>query len=114
MVASAVRWLHLAASPTFVVMALLSGGFGGAMPNALCSAMPMSAWTGMGLMYLLMSVFHAGPWLKLLASNCGTEAVSGGFRVNRIPALFVTTLQRCLPIRRAAPDVAPVVQKDLE
>ena len=59
--------LRFAATPTFAFMALLTGALGpGSM--AMCSAGP-SALTGMVPMYLLMSVFHAAPWLKLLADR---------------------------------------------
>jgi hypothetical protein len=45
------KWLALAASPTFAAMAVLTS-LGGMVP-----------------MYLLMSVFHAAPWLKLIADR---------------------------------------------
>ena len=69
---SAVRiaadWLCLAATPTFAIMALLAARDGG-QPDILCMAMQRaSPLTGMVAMYLLMSVFHARPWLKLI---CG-------------------------------------------
>ena len=56
--------LHLAATPTFAIMALLTCVLGDASP--LCGvASPLS---GMVPMYLLMSAFHLPPWLKLIAS----------------------------------------------
>ena len=56
--------LHLAAAPTFAIMALLTCVLGDASP--LCGvASPLS---GMVPMYLLMSAFHLPPWLKLMAS----------------------------------------------
>ena len=62
----AVDSLCLAATPTFAVMALLTA-FGGGEPDVLCAAMThASPLDGMTLMYLLMSVFHARPWLKVL------------------------------------------------
>jgi hypothetical protein len=58
-------WLGLAAAPTFAVMALLTAGFGGERMTMICSggsgAAPLG---GMAAMYLLMSAFHAAPWLK--------------------------------------------------
>ena len=61
--------LVLAASPTFAIMALLTG-LGGGPPDVLCSAaqdaLPL---TGMVPMYLLMSAFHATPWLKLIRAS---------------------------------------------
>src|ERR1700752_110731 len=39
----AADWLHLAAAPTFAIMALLTGVLGGGSPEALCSsASPLS------------------------------------------------------------------------
>jgi hypothetical protein len=56
--------LHLAAAPTFAIMALLTCVLGDASP--MCGvASPLS---GMVPMYLLMSAFHLPPWLKLIGS----------------------------------------------
>jgi hypothetical protein len=69
------RWLCLAATPTFAIMALLTGVLGGGPSNVLCSvaqeAFPLS---GMVPMYLLMSAFHSAPWLKLIS---GRRCVAG-------------------------------------
>jgi hypothetical protein len=63
----AADWLSLAAAPTFAFMALLTAVPGGGPLDMLCSAAPgASPFTGMALMYLLMSTFHLGPWLKLI------------------------------------------------
>jgi len=61
------KWLGLAASPTFAAMALLTSL--GSAPMALCSAPAGFPLSGMVPMYLLMSVFHAAPWLKLFAGR---------------------------------------------
>jgi hypothetical protein len=58
-------WLCLAAAPTFALMALLTA-FGGGPADILCSA-TQGAFGGMVPMYVLMSVFHATPWLRLAA-----------------------------------------------
>jgi len=63
--------LALAASPTFAVMALLSGVLGGGHAEMLCSAAHISPLSGMATMYLLMSTFHAGAWLKLIRAGAG-------------------------------------------
>jgi hypothetical protein len=63
------RWLCLAATPTFAVMALLTGVLGGGPMDALCSAGTSSPLGGMVPMYPLMSAFHAQPWLKLISSR---------------------------------------------
>jgi hypothetical protein len=70
----AAHWLSLAAAPTFAIMALLTALPGTEPGNVLCSAAP-GGWpvTGMVPMYLLMSAFHLGPWLKLIASRRGTH-----------------------------------------
>ena len=59
--------LRFAAAPTFAIMALLTAVDGG--PNdMLCSAMhDASPLTGMVAMYVLMSIFHSLPWLKLIS-----------------------------------------------
>jgi hypothetical protein len=63
----AVHWLGLAAAPTFAIMALLTGVFGAGAPDVLCSAAhDASVLSGMVPMYVLMSVFHVAPWLKLI------------------------------------------------
>ena len=65
---SADRLLCLAAAPAFAIMAVLTGIHGGGMPDMLCpppgNAFPLS---GMCLMYLLMCIFHLGPWLRLIS-----------------------------------------------
>ena len=62
--------LALAAAPTFAVMALLTGVSG--PPEVLCApgggGLPLS---GMVPMYLLMSAFHAAPWMRLIARRRG-------------------------------------------
>jgi hypothetical protein len=74
----AVHWLSLAAAPTFAIMALLTGVLGGGPPDVLCSAAhDASPLSGMAPMYLLMSVFHSAPWLKLV---CALRGVGGKAR----------------------------------
>lgn len=61
--------LGLAAAPTFAAMALLTAASGGGPMDALCSSQGgqgVFPFGGMVPMYVLMSVFHAAPWLKLL------------------------------------------------
>jgi hypothetical protein len=59
------RWLGLAAAPTFALMAWIST-VGSSM--TMCSAAsPFMPINDMALMYLLMSLFHLSPWLKLLS-----------------------------------------------
>lgn len=60
--------LSLAAAPTFAAMALLTGILGSDASGIMCvAAHHASPLTGMVPMYLLMSVFHAMPWLRLSA-----------------------------------------------
>lgn len=60
-------WLHLAATPTFAAMALLTA-LTEVPADILCPAgHGMSSLGGMTLMYALMGAFHAAPWLKLIA-----------------------------------------------
>jgi hypothetical protein len=63
------KLLCLGATPTFAILALLTG-LGGSPPDMLCSAaQDTSPLSGMVTMYLLMSAFHSAPWLKLVSSR---------------------------------------------
>jgi hypothetical protein len=81
----AAGWLGLAAAPTFAIMALLTcASYGDAA--MLCSAshgvLPLN---GMALMYLLMSIFHSAPWLRLRPTSrrgLASPAPSGAARDN--------------------------------
>jgi hypothetical protein len=55
-------WLGLAASPTFALMAWNAASDA---PRVCAPASGMLPIDGMAWMYLLMSVFHLSPWLKL-------------------------------------------------
>jgi hypothetical protein len=73
-VAVFIKWLRLAATPAFAIMALLTG----LMPNRmdhLHSAGIAELLTGMAAMYLLMSVFHLPAWLKLIAHRRGASSL---------------------------------------
>ncbi|MGL9621288.1 hypothetical protein QRQ56_25045 [Bradyrhizobium sp. U531] len=61
------RWLALAATPTFAIMAVVAGG----PADILCAAGRSSVLGGMVPMYLLMSAFHSAAWLRLLAERRG-------------------------------------------
>jgi hypothetical protein len=71
----AADWVCLAAAPTFAIMALLTGVLGGGPQDMFCSAaqdaFPLN---GMVWMYMLMSAFHSGPWLKLISSRRAAPA----------------------------------------
>ena len=68
------KWLCLAATPTFAIMALMTGVLGGGPMDMLCSAgRDGSPLTGMVPMYLLMSAFHLAPWLRLLSEINGAN-----------------------------------------
>ena len=60
----AAGWLALAAAPTFALMALWSAATSGP-PDVFC-VQHGPALGGMTAMYLLMSAFHAAPWLRLI------------------------------------------------
>jgi hypothetical protein len=67
------EWLRLAAAPSYAIMAFVTAVFGASPKDMLCMAMhyssPLSGMVGsMAWMYVLMSVFHSAPWLKLMAS----------------------------------------------
>ncbi|MGY4630286.1 hypothetical protein [Bradyrhizobium sp. USDA 4486] len=64
------RWLALAATPTFAIMAVLTAVLGGPA-DMLCVAGHGSVLGGMVPMYLLMSAFHSAAWLRLIAGRWG-------------------------------------------
>ena len=57
-------WLGLAASPSFALMAWIAASDAPQMTMCL-PASGMLPIGGMASMYLLMSLFHLSPWLKL-------------------------------------------------
>jgi hypothetical protein len=63
-------WLSLAATPTFAAMAFLTGVAGDPMAR-MCGPGRWPPLNDMALMYLLMSAFHAPPWLRLLLRPAG-------------------------------------------
>jgi len=72
--AGAVDILSLAASPTFAIMALLTGALDVGLPDLLCSTTQHgSAPNGMVVMYLLMSAFHSASWLKITGRGNGAR-----------------------------------------
>ena len=78
----AAGWICLAAAPTFAIMALLTGVLGGGAQDMLCAAAhDASPLSGMVPMYMLMSAFHSGPWLKLISNwRSGTRRSQSGVR----------------------------------
>lgn len=65
---SAVGWLGLAASPTFALMAWITAT--NAPQTMICSSTSgVLPFGGMAWMYLLMSLFHVSPWLKLASGR---------------------------------------------
>ena len=63
----AANLLCLVAAPAFAIMALLTGL--SRTPDAVCSAADPSLLSGMAPMYVLMTIFHGAPWLKLVAGR---------------------------------------------
>ncbi len=60
----------LSAAPVFALMALLSCLPAGNPHEMICSVTRHAApLNGMAWMYLLMSVFHTVPWLRLISSR---------------------------------------------
>jgi hypothetical protein len=76
----AVGLLSFAATPVFALMALVTTISGLEPRGGLCGVRyGTSLFAGMAPMYLLMSIFHFAPWLRLIAT--------GNMRgANRMPA----------------------------
>ena len=72
---SAAGWLSLAAAPTFAAMALLTRVFDGGAGMMGSMAQDPSPLSGMVPMYVLMAVFHSGPWLKLIGAASSKWAI---------------------------------------
>ena len=68
------RWLALAASPSFALMALVSLVQGADPATLLCSAAGRAPFGGMTAMYALMSLFHAPPWIRLIDARSEADA----------------------------------------
>ena len=66
------RWLALAATPTFAIMAVLTAVLGGPA-DMLCAAGYGSVLSGMVPMYLLMSAFHSAAWLRLISGSKNSD-----------------------------------------
>ena len=78
-------WLGLAAAPTFALMALWTVFFTG-QPDMLCMAMQGSSpVSGMTVMYVLMSAFHAAPWLRFISSRRNGSYREPGLMSSRSP-----------------------------
>jgi hypothetical protein len=71
----AADWVHLAAAPTFAIMAFLTGVVGDGPHDMVCTAAQhASPLNGMVWMYVLMAAFHSAPWLKLISGRRSAAA----------------------------------------
>lgn len=66
-------WLTLAAAPSFAMMAAMTALEGSDLCHSASGFWPMNGMTGM---YVLMSVFHLPPWLRLIARLAGSPCNS--------------------------------------
>ena len=64
---AAADWLSLAAAPAFAFMALMTAYLDGGLAPVCMGVEHGSPMSGMVPMYLMMSAFHSGPWLRLIA-----------------------------------------------
>ena len=63
--------LTLAAAPTFAAMALIQAASRSDSMSQMCmTGARASPLAGMAAMYVLMSLFHLPPWLKLAFGRC--------------------------------------------
>ena len=66
-VSGASSWLRLAATPIFATMALITGIHAGGVHDMCSATHDGSPLVGMAAMYVLMSIFHSPPWLRLIS-----------------------------------------------
>jgi hypothetical protein len=84
--ARAIRGLSLAAAPVFAAMAVIAAGHTDGSAG-MCSAMQdPSPLGGMVPMYVLMSIFHVSPWLKLIARRYSGAGGGSPDRIGHSPA----------------------------
>lgn len=70
-IASVADGLCLAATPVFALMALWVAVDGSGPTPGLCGGVGGAWFDGMTLMYTLMSLLHAAPWLRRIAHRPG-------------------------------------------
>jgi hypothetical protein len=94
---NAADWLSLAAAPAFAIMALLTAAHVGSPADILSpAAHDGSPLSGMTLMYVLMSIFHAAPWLKLISRQKKRFAVRRNEEAcRRVPSLNLSIDASC-------------------
>jgi len=103
------RWLALAATPTFAIMAVLTAMIGSGPTDMLCAAGQGSVLGGMVPMYLLMSAFHSAAWLRLIAERRELGA-SAGVNASSFETRGRALLRMRLTGSRAAARVLPRTQ----
>jgi hypothetical protein len=69
-----VAWLRISATPTFAAMAILTRLPSDDGTRMICGVEPSSLLAGMAPMYLLMSLFHSAPWLKLIGNRVSRKS----------------------------------------
>jgi hypothetical protein len=74
------KWLRLAPTPTFAIIGLLTWVQGSPMDRLCASGSGTLPIDGMTAMYLLMSLFHLSPWLKLASARpwAGAQPITKG------------------------------------
>lgn len=63
-----INFLSFIAAPSFLLMGVLCSLYGGDLDIICGSSEGISYLTGMPFMYFLMSVFHLGPWFRVLGT----------------------------------------------
>jgi hypothetical protein len=72
------HWLSLVTAPSLAIMALLTAKFSNGKAAMICGLAPEPSWLcGMVPMYLLMSLAHSPPWLRLIAGRRRFSSLRG-------------------------------------